>query len=585
MPYVALYRQWRPLTFDDVVEQQHIVRSLKHSVSTRRVAHAYLFCGTRGTGKTTMAQILSRAVNCLDPHDGNPCNKCDICKGILSGSLLDVIEIDAASNNSVDNIRDIRDEVIYTPARAKYKVYIIDEVHMLSAGAFNALLKTLEEPPSHIIFILATTEPYRLPATILSRCQRYDFRRITLDSIVARLVKVSKANKIEGNTDALKLIARLADGALRDALSILDQCISLGAKRITYDDVLSVAGIVNESFVSLFADSIKEGNIGNLLAMIDDLIMEGKDIAQFVSSLILYYRNLLLCKLLDNPENIIESSEDAVLIMKSQASLLKKENIIYIIKELSDLESGLKWVNHPRIMLEVVLIKICTEIGPSVEVSETYNTLKSPSVQKETASDASTTDTHAGMDMGTGKGTGINVGTDAGVSIDKNNEKDVTHAPGHVNRTVDENNIDDKNDSNITSKKRDEMNLQPVWDDVLKELMKSGKGPLCFILKTAKIFKIGERGISIVLPGDYKASKDIVSQSNNIKLIEELFQARLGIEVRVKCFLEKEYKPEIPLDDSNYKSEDFSEDCSQDCIEKISDFALKLNAPFNIFDK
>jgi DNA polymerase-3 subunit gamma/tau len=231
MSYTALYREWRPLVFEDVVEQEHIVKTLKYSVTAGRIAHAYLFCGTRGTGKTTMAHILSRAINCLNPQNGDPCNECEVCKGILEGSILDVLEIDAASNNSVDNVREIRDEVIYAPSTARYKVYIIDEVHMLSTGAFNALLKTLEEPPSHVVFILATTEPHKLPATILSRCQRFDFRKISVEGIVQRLDKVAHANGITFEKEALRLISRLADGALRDALSIMDQCMSLAAPR------------------------------------------------------------------------------------------------------------------------------------------------------------------------------------------------------------------------------------------------------------------------------------------------------------------------------------------------------------------
>lgn len=564
MSYIALYRQWRPLIFDDIVEQQHIVRSLKYSVSTGRIAHAYLFCGTRGTGKTTMAQILSRAVNCLNQNNGNPCNKCEICKGILSGSLLDVIEIDAASNNSVDNVRDIRDEVIYTPARAKYKVYIIDEVHMLSTGAFNALLKTLEEPPSHVIFILATTEPHKLPATILSRCQRYDFRRITVDSIASRLDMISKANGIDVEVDALKLIARLSDGALRDALSILDQCISLGSKKIAYTDVLSITGVVNEGFISSFVDSISSRDISNLLNMIDDLVMEGKDISQFVSTLILYYRNLLLCKLLDNVEGIIEASKDSIDTMKSQALRLEKDVIIYIIKELSDLESGLKWVNHPRIMLEVVLIKICTKTeaaANTVNVSDIPSNIKNVDINEvlKKKPEAKEHETSHKTSRDTAK---ISDEFSAELNVKNDDIKSVNTSGNKVSI-------------------RDKIDLDQIWDDVLKELMKAGKGPLCFILRTAKIMEFGKKCIAIVLPGDYEANKDIVSQSENIKLIEELLQVKLGTEVRVKCLLEKDIKDNKQFEDVFCDTEDFADSC----IEKISDFATTLNAPLNIFDK
>lgn len=359
MGYIALYRKWRPMVFDDMVEQEHVVRTLKYSVKTGRIAHAYLFCGTRGTGKTTAAHILSRAINCLDPHEGNPCNECEICKGILSGTILDVIEIDAASNNSVDNVREIRGDVVYSPARARYKVYIIDEVHMLSTGAFNALLKTLEEPPSHVVFILATTEPHKLPATILSRCQRFDFRRISIDSIAQRLDKIARSNNVSIKKDALRLIARMAEGALRDAISLLDQCISLGKDNISYDDVMSVIGLVNDFFIADVVDAISSRNTAKVLELVDKLVMNGKDIIQFVSNLVLHYRNLLVCNMIDKPEEIVEASPEMLASMKKQCQALGREELSYIIKELSLLESSLKWSMNPRILLEVALIKLC----------------------------------------------------------------------------------------------------------------------------------------------------------------------------------------------------------------------------------
>ncbi|MGE5613588.1 MAG: DNA polymerase III subunit gamma/tau [Bacillota bacterium] len=360
MPYIALYREWRPTRFEEIVEQEHVVKTLRHSVSSGRIAHAYLFCGTRGTGKTTMAQILSRAVNCLDPHDGEPCNKCEICLEILSGSSVDVLEIDAASNNSVDNVRAIRDEVIYAPARARRKVYIIDEVHMLSTGAFNALLKTLEEPPEHVIFILATTEPHKLPATILSRCQRFDFRRISLDGIVKQLCRIASSCGITLDTDAAKLIARLSDGAMRDAISLLDQCISLGVKRIGYDNVLSVAGIVNDSFIAEFTENMLKKNIPAVLDNINSLVMDGRDIAHFTSDLVLNLRNLLICKSAgEKCDHLIDAPQDVLKTLKEQSGLITQDEIIRYIKELSALAYNLKWASNQRVMLEVTVIKLC----------------------------------------------------------------------------------------------------------------------------------------------------------------------------------------------------------------------------------
>ncbi len=358
MSYIALYREWRPGTFDEVIEQEHITRTLRNAIRKDRVAHAYLFCGTRGTGKTSMAYIMSRAVNCLDLQDGNPCNKCEICKGILNGTMLDVIEMDAASNNGVENIRTIRDEVAYAPAMAKYKVYIIDEVHMLSAGAFNALLKTLEEPPSHVIFILATTEPHRLPATVLSRCQRYDFHRISAEGISERLNQIIENKKVTITDRAMRIIARVANGALRDAISLLDQCISSGATTIDVDVVLESAGILQDEAAADIAQAIYDKNVPQVLEIADAVLMEGKSPAQFLASLIYYYRNLLICSGVDKPGMFIESSDDMIETMKRQAGLMGSEFITYAIRELSASEATIKKSLQPRTYLEIVLINL-----------------------------------------------------------------------------------------------------------------------------------------------------------------------------------------------------------------------------------
>ncbi|MCD6323037.1 MAG: DNA polymerase III subunit gamma/tau [Clostridiales bacterium] len=358
MSYIALYRKWRPITFDEVIEQEHVTRTLKNAVKTGRIAHAYLFSGTRGTGKTSMAYIMSRAVNCLDPQDGNPCNKCEICKGILNNTMLDVIEMDAASNNGVENIRAIRDEVAYAPAMAKFKVYIIDEVHMLSTGAFNALLKTLEEPPSHVIFILATTEPHRLPATVLSRCQRYDFHRISAEGITKRLNQIIEEKEVTITDRAMRIIARVANGALRDAISLLDQCLSSGSTEINVDIVLESAGILHDEAAADIAQALFDKNIPQVLEIADAVLMQGKSPAQFLSSLIYYYRNLLICTGVENPEMFIESSDDMIAVMKDQATLMGSEFVTYVIRELSAAEATIKKSLQPRTYLEVVLINI-----------------------------------------------------------------------------------------------------------------------------------------------------------------------------------------------------------------------------------
>ncbi len=358
MSYIALYRKWRPLVFEDVVEQEHVVKTLKQSITDNRIAHTYLFCGTRGTGKTSMAKIFSRAINCQNPKNGDPCNECEICKGLLAENILDVIEIDAASNNGVDNVRQIRDEVIYAPSKAKYKVYIIVEVHMLSTGAFNALLKTLEQPPVNTVFILATTEPSKVPATILSRCQRFDFRRISIESIQERLKKISVDNKVIFADDALLIISRLADGSLRDAISILDQCISIGKTEISYNDVVSLVGIVNDKFLYEIAECIREKNVEEILSHINELVAAGKDIRHFISDLILYYRNVLICKFSKNIGNLIKIPKDDLAEMVEQSSKITLNELYFIINELSVLESNLKWLTMPKTALEVALIKL-----------------------------------------------------------------------------------------------------------------------------------------------------------------------------------------------------------------------------------
>lgn len=286
MAYQALYRKWRPRTFDDVIGQPYVVSTLKNEILSGKTAHAYLFCGTRGTGKTSCAKIFARAINCLHPKDGNPCNECEICRGALDGSIMDITEIDAASNNGVDNIREIRDEVSYSAAQAKYKIYIIDEVHMLSGGAFNALLKTLEEPPPYVVFILATTEAHKLPATITSRCQRFDFKRISVHDIVIRLREITTAEGVSADIEALELVARLADGAMRDALSILDQCISALTDKITVEGVNAVMGVAPDEAVAKMVSAIADKDNAALLSALSDVVRDGKDVSQFIDTLI-----------------------------------------------------------------------------------------------------------------------------------------------------------------------------------------------------------------------------------------------------------------------------------------------------------
>ncbi|MBR6255148.1 MAG: DNA polymerase III subunit gamma/tau [Clostridiales bacterium] len=370
MEHVALYRLYRPMNFDDIVEQEHAVAALRQSVILGKIGHAYLFCGTRGTGKTSIAKVFSRAINCLHPVNGNPCNECEICKGVIDGSLLDVIEMDAASNNSVDNIRRICDEVMFMPAKAKYKVYIIDEVHMLSTGAFNALLKTLEEPPAHAVFLLATTEPHRIPATILSRCQRYDFRRISNESIVKRLSFIAAKQNISIEPDALSAIATIGDGALRDSVSLLDQVSTTsGATTITRDDILRITGIVDEAFLNKFATALLEGRAADLLPLCRELAMDGRDLIRFTLDLAQYFRNILVTQISSAPQTLIESTSSAIAAMKALGSRTDSTTLLFFISRLSDLTNELKWSPSPRTSFEIMMLRLAArgnKIAPPI---------------------------------------------------------------------------------------------------------------------------------------------------------------------------------------------------------------------------
>lgn len=355
MEYTALYRKFRPLTFDEIVGQEHIVKTIKNEIINNRVGHAYLFNGGRGTGKTSAAKILARAVNCLNPKDGEPCNECEICKAALEGSLTDIVEMDAASNNSVEDVRAIRDEVNFLPTLAKYRVYIIDEVHMLSTGAFNALLKTLEEPPAHVKFILATTEPQKLPATILSRCQRFDFKKISNQNIEKRLDFVCKESEIDITPEAKKLIAILAEGAMRDALSILERCMQ-EEELITEDLVKELVGIPKTENVNQITTSILNKDTDNALKTIDNVLEQGKDISNFLWEIIKYVKDILVYK--TNTKLEIYSEEELANI-KKLAEATSKERLISIIYELSNLANEIKWSSQKLIMFQVCIIKLC----------------------------------------------------------------------------------------------------------------------------------------------------------------------------------------------------------------------------------
>lgn len=392
MAYTALYREWRPRTFNDVVGQEHITTTLKNQILNNRIAHAYLFCGTRGTGKTSTAKVFAKALNCLNLKDGEPCNECEMCKKINEGLAIDVTELDAASNNGVDKIRDIIDDVKYPPQEAKYKVYIMDEAHMLSAGAVNAFLKTLEEPPNNVIFILATTDPQKLPITILSRCQRFDFKRINNSEITARLRKIVNEQNVLADERSLNLIARVSDGAMRDSLSILDQAISMGNGNVDYGTVVSMLGLVTNEHLFKLANAVIQRSVEKGIEIIEEVIYSGKDIYLFIKDLIAHYRNLLMVKVTNNPEEVLDMSEENIALIKEQGARLRAEEIMRCIRILQEAENNAKLSKQARLYCELAVIKMCKiEYDTSSEViltrlNKLEESLRKGSIKVSTAS-------------------------------------------------------------------------------------------------------------------------------------------------------------------------------------------------------
>ena len=360
MSYTALYRKFRPQEFEDVKGQDHIVTTLKNQIKADRIGHAYLFCGTRGTGKTTIAKIFAKAVNCESPVDGSPCGKCTICKAIADGASMNVIEIDAASNNGVDNIRQIREEVTYRPTEGRFKVYIIDEVHMLSTGAFNALLKTLEEPPSYVIFILATTEAHKIPITILSRCQRYDFHRISIDTIAGRLLDLMQEEHVDVEERAIRYVAKAGDGSMRDALSLLDQCIAFHlGETLTYENVLEVLGAVDTEIFSRLLRQVINKDITGAIGTLDALVDEGREMGQMVNDFTWYLRNLLLMQSSDDMEEVLDMSRENIAALKEEAKMVNTEVLMRYIRIFSELGNQVKYATQKRILIEIAIIKLC----------------------------------------------------------------------------------------------------------------------------------------------------------------------------------------------------------------------------------
>ena len=510
MSYTALYRKFRPSEFSDVKGQDHIVTTLRNQIGADRIGHAYLFCGTRGTGKTTIAKIFARAVNCEHPEDGNPCGTCASCRAIASGASMNVIEIDAASNNGVDNIREIKEEVTYRPTEGRYKVYIIDEVHMLSSGAFNALLKTLEEPPEYVIFILATTEVHKIPVTIMSRCQHYDFRRISIDTISDRLNELMEAEQVEVEDKAIRYIAKAADGSMRDALSLLDQCIAfyLGQK-LTYDNVLEVLGAVDTDVFSRLLRNIIRRNVPAVLDTVEELVMQGRELLQLSVDFTWYLRNLLLVKTSDMPEDVLDVSTENLAQLKEEAEMIEADVLLRYIRIFSELTEQLRYATQKRVLLEVTLIKLCT---PAMEVKtdSLLDRIRALEEKLEKGLAAAQAAVPAGMYPG-GPG-GYPEGSYPGGYPAGPGSKTGAAAKQEVPLAIPE-------------------DVQEVVKN-FRSIAEEVSAPVSTYLKKARLSLGGENRLMVVLPDGLGAS--IVGTEEHKKELEEKIEQRIGKKVEVE---------------------------------------------------
>lgn len=511
MSYTALYRKWRPADFDDVKGQDAIVTTLRNQIKADRIGHAYLFCGTRGTGKTTVAKIFAKAVNCEHPVDGRPCGECAMCKSIAAGSSMNVIEIDAASNNGVEDIRKIREEVQYSPTEGRYKVYIIDEVHMLSIGAFNALLKTLEEPPSYVIFILATTETHKIPITILSRCQRYDFKRISIETITARLEELMKAENINVEDKALRYIAKAADGSLRDALSLLDQCLAfyLG-QDLKYDNVLEVLGAVDTEVFSRLLRMVLAADTTGCIRLLEDLIMQGRDLGQFVVDFVWYLRNLLLIKTSKDAQDVIDMSSDNLALLKEESSLIDDDTLMRYIRIFSELSNDVKYSTQKRIMIEIALIKLT---HPAMEQSRDISDIISRITQLEQRLDNGNFTVNPGNAPNAAANTAAAAGQSAQAGSTPDNDKPLPKALPE-----------------------DLKQVAAQWNNIVTDI---DDGCLAQMLRASNV-KVGDNNTGIEIMTSSPSTYSYISRPDQLAQIRAAIAARTGKEVEIRASKLKE---------------------------------------------
>ena len=523
----ALYRVYRPKTFEDVVGQEHIVKTLKNQIRNSNIGHAYLFSGTRGTGKTSTAKIFARAVNCLNSIDEEPCNECEICVDTLNDNIMDIVEIDAASNNSVDDIRELRESVKYTPSKAKYKVYIIDEVHMLSQGAFNALLKTLEEPPSYVIFILATTEPHKIPATILSRCQRFDFKRVSSKDIANRMAYICEKENIQSEEKALSLIARNSQGALRDALSILDQCMSFGNEMIEYDDVIELLGTVNIDELFELSQAIIDENTKKTLQILNEFIIWGKDIRNLINDLIDHFRNLMVCKVSKDLDEIISLPEESIERLKEQSKTININDLIRILNILSETQDSMKSSSNTRILAEVTMMKIAQ---PMFDESKEALIKRIENLEQ---------------------------------IIESGNIKVVTvqneHESSSNNKNQKINNQEEKQDIIYEEVKSEDVKLvESSWKKIIQKIKDDKKPSIYALLKEVSSFYVKENSLFIIFNDNFSFARSRLSSEETIKYVEQVIREVLNRSFHLKIYLKSEIA-NMNLEETSSKSDEGEE--------------------------
>ena len=506
----ALYRVYRPKTFEDVVGQEHIVKTLKNQIKNNNIGHAYLFSGTRGTGKTSTAKIFARAVNCLNPINEEPCNECEICIDTLNDNIMDIVEIDAASNNSVDDIRELRESVKYTPSKAKYKVYIIDEVHMLSQGAFNALLKTLEEPPSYVIFILATTEPHKIPATILSRCQRFDFKRVSSKDIADRMSYICEKENIQAEDKALSLIARNSQGALRDALSILDQCMSFGNDKIEYNDVIELLGTLNIDELFQLSQSIIDEDTKKSLQILNEFIIWGKDIRNLINDLIDHFRNLMVCKVSKDLDEIISLPEESIERLKNQAENININDLIRILNILSETQDSMKSSSNTRILAEVTMMKIAQ---PMFDESKEALIKRIENLEKI-----------------------IESGNIKVVTVQ--NESEINTVPQRVQ--VDEPQ-ERKEDIVYEEVKSEDVKLvESSWKKVIQKIKEDKKLSIAALLREVSSFNVKDNILYLIFNDNFSFARSRLNSKETIDYIESIIREILNRSFNIQIYLKSE---------------------------------------------